>query len=180
MRIAVCGTHRTGKTTLVQDLVDRLPGLTTVDEPYVLLEDEGHAFATIPDLDDFERQLARSLQAVRESGPDTVFDRCPLDILAYLLVHADAARLGLDRWLPALHEAMARMDLLIFVPVEDPDRIEAEAEDDDGLRQRVDEQLREIMLDDAWGFGVAVCEVAGTPEERVEQVVDRLDDARTR
>jgi len=171
MRIAVSGTHRTGKSTLVQDLVDCLPGFEAIDEPYLLLEEEGQAFATIPDLDAFEQQLTRSIQAVRESGPDTVFDRCPLDVLAYLLVHEDAARLDAARWLPDLRDAMARLDLLVLVPVEEPDRFAAGGDDDGDLRQRVAEQLREIVLDDAWGFGASAVEVGGTPEERVAQVL---------
>ena len=40
MRIAFSGAHRTGKSTLLAGVAERLPGYATVDEPYRLL-DEG-------------------------------------------------------------------------------------------------------------------------------------------
>jgi hypothetical protein len=37
MRIAVSGSHGTGKSTLVRELADRLPDFIAMDEPYYLL-----------------------------------------------------------------------------------------------------------------------------------------------
>ena len=48
MKIAVSGTHRTGKSTLVASLQEALPELTTIDEPYDLLLDDGYACAAVP------------------------------------------------------------------------------------------------------------------------------------
>lgn len=48
MRIAVSGAHQTGKTTLIEELSRALPSYGVVDEPYHLLEEEGHA-AGLPD-----------------------------------------------------------------------------------------------------------------------------------
>ena len=44
MRIGISGTHGTGKTTLAGALCARLPGHVVADEPYYLLEEEGHEF----------------------------------------------------------------------------------------------------------------------------------------
>src|SRR6185369_13261844 len=60
MKIAVSGAHRTGKTTLVEELCRALPAYIAVDEPYHLLEEEGHEFAEMPSLEDFELLLERS------------------------------------------------------------------------------------------------------------------------
>jgi len=87
MRIAVSGAHRTGKTTLLEELSRALPNHVVVDEPYYLLEEEGHEFAEIPSLGDFELQLERSIQCVEDSEEDQLFDRCPADMLAYLIAH---------------------------------------------------------------------------------------------
>jgi hypothetical protein len=38
------------------------------------------------------------------------------------------------------------------------------------LRRSVDALLREMLLDDAWGFGVSTLEVRGDPAERARQV----------
>ncbi len=174
MRIAVTGTHRTGKSTLVAALAAALPGYDAVDEPYVLLEEEGHAFEDEPGFDDFEAMLTRSVGVVSASGPDGLFDRCPLDLLAYLAVDAEAERLDARAWLPRLQEAMAMIDLVVLVPIERPDRIDAGGADDRELRRRVDEALRDIVLDDPWGFGVPVLEVSGSPDERADQVLAYL------
>lgn len=41
MRVAVSGSHATGKSTLVRELAERLPDFTAIDEPYYLLAEEG-------------------------------------------------------------------------------------------------------------------------------------------
>ena len=86
MRIGISGTHGTGKTTLAQALCAHLPGHLTADEPYYLLEEEGYEFAFPPSLDDYRAMLARSVPTLSPPLlPEVVFDRTPLDYLAYLL-----------------------------------------------------------------------------------------------
>jgi predicted ATPase len=92
LRIAASGSHDTGKTTLIGELIDCLPTFSTVDEPYYLLEEEGHVFAEMPCLEDFELQLERSIKSVVGREGDCLFDRCPFDILAYLEGDAGRAR----------------------------------------------------------------------------------------
>ena len=174
MRIAVSGAHRTGKTTLVDALADALPGYQRVDEPYHLLEEEGHDFAEVPSLEDFELQLELSIESVADSGEHQLFDRCPADMLAYLLTHEDSGGFDLDRWLPRARPAMKRLDLVIYVPVEEPDRVVLADSEDDDLRRRVDDALRGILLDDRWDFGVATLEVTGSTRERARQALARI------
>jgi len=174
MRIAVSGAHRTGKTTLVEELARSLPNYVAVDEPYHLLEEEGHEFPERPGLEDFELQLERSIESIAESEEDRIFDRCPADILAYLVTHRESESFDVEPWLPRVRSAMERLDLIVFVPVEHPDRVEVPEPDDARLRRRVDEELRDIVLGDRWELGVEALEVAGTPRERARQVLGRL------
>ncbi len=174
MRMAVSGAHRTGKTTLLAELSRSLPAFCTVDEPYHLLEEEGHEFAEMPSLEDFELQLERSIESLVESEEDCLFDRCPADILAYLRVHDDSEAFDVDRWLARVRNAMQRLDLIVFVPIENPDRVSLSASDHRRLRRRVDEELQEIVLDDRWSFGVPAIEVAGSVSERARQVLAYL------
>lgn len=44
MRIAISGAHYTGKSTLIEELVEVLPKYLDVAEPYHLMEDEGYDF----------------------------------------------------------------------------------------------------------------------------------------
>lgn len=177
MRIAVSGTHHAGKSTLIEDLSDLLPGYVTVDEPYRLLEEEGHEFPAMPSLEDFEHQLTRSLEALAEGEDDVLFDRCPLDLLGYILSLDDADSFDLDDWLPDIREALASLDLIIFLPVEADDRIALPATEDEDFRLQVDEKLREIVLENPYDLDIEVLEVTGTRKERVARVMQRLKGA---
>jgi hypothetical protein len=175
MRIAVSGAHRTGKTTLIHELSRALPTYVTVDEPYYLLEEEGHDFAEMPSLEDFELQLERSIESIADGEADCLFDRCPFDMLAYLITHEDSDGFHIDHWLPRARRALQRLDLIVFVPVEEPDRVIVSASDQRALRRRVDEELRDIVLEDRWSFEVEAIEVTGAPRERARQVLAYLE-----
>lgn len=83
MRIAVSGTHATGKSTLIAELAGDLPAYERVEEAYHALADEGHAFSAPPSAEDFAQCLERSLRDLRErTAADALFDRCPVDWLA--------------------------------------------------------------------------------------------------
>ncbi len=174
MRIAFSGAHRTGKTTLVEELGRALPAYVVVEEPYHLLEEEGYELAEMPSLEDFELQLERSMECLLGGGEDQLFDRCPADLLAYLITHRDAGSFDVERWLPRVRSAMRRLDLIVFVPVEDPDRVAGIEPGEDELRWRVDEELRDIVLGDRWDFGVEAMEVTGSPRERARRVLAQV------
>jgi len=53
MRIAISGSHATGKSTLLRELLTRLNGFAAIDEPYHLLADVGHVFGEPPTSDEF-------------------------------------------------------------------------------------------------------------------------------
>jgi hypothetical protein len=174
MRIAVSGSHRTGKSTLIAELAALLPGYSTVDEPYWLLEDDGHEFSHPPSIEDYEAQLARSIAELEDAGDDVLFDRCPLDLLAYIAVHVDHGSFDIREWLPQVRAALQALDLLVLVPIEDRDRIAlADSDDDDGgeLRAAVDEKLRELVCDDLYGFGLPYVEVRGDLGSRAQAVL---------
>ena len=114
MRVGISGTHGTGKTTLAGALCARLPGYSVADEPYYLLEEEGYEFGFPPSLEDYRALLACSVRSLSAPSPlpGMVFDRTPLDYLAYLaaagadpLAEAGAASLRL---------AFERLDLLVL------------------------------------------------------------------
>ena len=65
---------------------------------------------------------------------------------------------------------MERLDLVVFVPVEHPDRVANVEPDHAELRRRVDEELRDVLLNDRWEIGMDVLEVIGTSQERARQV----------
>jgi predicted ATPase len=174
MRIAVSGTHFSGKSTLVEELSRLLPNYLTVEEPYHLLVDEGHELSDPPSIEDFELQLKRSIEILEEDEPDVLFDRCPVDLLAYLLTHEESDAFDLKRWLPRVRAAVETLDLMVFLPLERRDRIPLPTSEDAEFRMLVDEKLREILLESSFGFEVDVLEVTGSLDERARQVITCL------
>ena len=170
MRIAISGSHLVGKTTLAEALADALPDHQLVPEPYHLLEEEGYEFGEMPSIEDFELQLERSFHCLRESGPAVVFDRWPLDMIGYLLTPEDAEAFDLEGWMPRVREHVAMLDLIVFVPVEEPDRVPV-PRSQVRLRAEVDAVLRDVIVDDRYGLELDVIEVTGTPAARLREVM---------
>jgi hypothetical protein len=175
MRIAISGTHRSGKSTLLEELAAGLPQYKTVDEPYHLMEEDGYEFCHPPSLKDFEAQLERSIESLSGSGANVLFDRCPADLLAYLSVHQDADSFDFDDWLPWVRAALETLDFIVFVPIEAPDRITLSHSDaDEESRSTVDAKLKQILLEDSFALGTEVLEVEGEPETRLKTVLQRI------
>lgn len=176
MRIAVTGTHGSGKTTLIEDFVAANQRYEHMPEPYWLLVQQGIVFANGPTVADLEEQLRQSCALIlAATEPDVIFDRCPLDFIAYLEVVGAAE--GFE-WAPdgtllsRIEKALATLDLVVFVPLVRPGEIKVAIEYPK-LRARVDARLKSMLRDDDLGLleqGPRVVEVIGTREERVAVV----------
>lgn len=180
MRIAISGTHFSGKSTLISSLLKQLPGYSSVEEPYHLLEEDGYEFSNPPSLEDFEQQFNRSITIIKESRDNTIFDRCPLDYLAYALAIGEISSLeepiDTEGWIHMMEDAIQLLDLIVLVPIENRDRIPVPMSEDLKLRRDVDEKLKEILLEDSWGIleKIEVLEVTGSLEKRVKMVKAKL------
>jgi hypothetical protein len=174
LRIAFSGSHRVGKTTLLDEVASALPGHETLDEPYYLLEEQGYEHADDPSLEDFQAQLECSVVALEQCEQDVLFDRCPADVLAYLFTHGGVSAFDPDEWLERTREAMQRLDLVVFVPIERPDRIPLPSHEDPQYRRRVHRKLEQLLLDDVYDFGTEVLIVSGDLQTRCAQVLAGL------
>lgn len=170
MRIAVVGTHMTGKSSLIAELARLLPAYEVIPEPYLQLAEEGHSFHALPTAEDFELQLVRSITNLEESGPNTLFDRCPLDLLAYLQCHPESPHLNHSHSLQDIEAALNRLDLLVYLPIESPERIHCPSSADVGLRAAVDEQLRALLWDEPFAALPQLLELQGDLTSRVHQL----------
>lgn len=171
MKIAVTGAHFTGKTALIAELIKHLPDYHLLPEPYYQLAEEGYAFHAVPTREDFETQLIRARDTLRESEPDTLFDRCPLDFLAYLGCQRDSSDFVLEDTLPDVLTALKTLDLIVYLPIEDPDRIRLPASEDADFRAAVDDGLRALLFEESDNLTTAILEVQGTLNSRVEQIL---------
>jgi hypothetical protein len=176
VRIGISGTHGTGKTTLAAELCAHLPGHVTADEPYYLLEEEGYEFGLPPSPEDFRALLACSLRSLRSPTPRprVVFDRTPLDYLAYLAATGEDPCAQADS--AVLRAALASLDLLVITPITpETERVLPPAELP-GLRSQMNDALLELVYDDplnAWG-DIPVLELTGLPDDRVGAVLAAL------
>ncbi|MEM9843156.1 MAG: AAA family ATPase [Pseudomonadota bacterium] len=180
MRIAVTGTHGVGKTTLVEDIADAANQFDAIPEPFVVFLGDA-AFVNGPNTDDLEEQLDQSCNLILDSAVerDLVFDRCPLDFLAYLDVVSVAEG---SEWTPSpkqlarIERALEALDLIVFVPLLDDDEI-ADSIEYPELRQQVDERLKAMLRDDGVGLfegDLPLLEVFGRRQERVAMVLPGL------
>lgn len=176
MRIGISGAHGTGKTTLVEELCERLPGHQAIDEPYVLLEEEGYEFGFPPSPEEYRMQLRRSLRLLRASADQVVFDRTPVDFLGYLTVHGHGIEEVVNPG--TLRSAMSRLELLVVVPVTAETERHLPQAEMLRLRRRVNDAILEIVHSDpveAWG-DLAILELTVPLHRRVEAVLSAIGD----
>lgn len=168
MRIAFTGSHRVGKTSLAAALAEQLPDYDLIEEPYLQLESKGYLFPEVPTTEDYIAQFRHSLQQIAKDSDNLIFDRCPLDLLAYIYV-SDSDK-NIQTQYQEMITAMAQIDLLIFVPVETPDRIIVPPSDLPRLRLEVDEVLQEWIGD----LDNDIITVSGTLSNRLLQVEQKI------
>jgi len=176
MRIGISGTHGTGKTTLAEALCAHLPGHVTADEPYYLLEEEGYEFGFPPSPDDYRALLARSLRSLNRPSPlpGVVFDRTPLDYLAYLIATGVDAEREADA--PAVQFALASLDLLVITVITPETEQTLPTPEMPELRSQMNDALLDLVYADplgAWGE-VPVLELDGPLEDRLPAVLTAL------
>jgi hypothetical protein len=132
--------------------------------------EDGYEFNHPPALEDFEAQLEWSIERLGAKGhakgeKDIVFDRCPLDMLAYIERHEDAESFDREEWLPRIREAVDTLDLIVYVPLE-----AHSTRDDEAGRVAIDRSLGDLLED--WGSDVL--EVRGDTAARVHAVLARV------
>jgi hypothetical protein len=180
MRVGISGAHGTGKTTLAEALCACLPGHVAAEEPYYLMADEGYEFEFPPSLQDYRALLARSARALAAPPlrPRMIFDRTPLDYLAYL------AAAGTDPSAEAgtapLQPAFGSLDLLVITPITAETEQRLPPAEMPRLRAQMNDALLDLVYDDplhAWG-DIPVLELSGPLDGRLDAVLAALGQTR--
>ena len=162
MRIAVSGSHCTGKSTLIDEFLRAHPDFIHEPEPYTMLvEERGEEFSAEPCVEDFLRQLEFNVERLKQHtrGTKVIYERCPIDFLAYIecLTHNDthlASRVS---------EEIQHLDLIVYLPLDNS--ITVDEEEFPTLRKAVDRRLSAIYRED--DFGVSVIEATGPTQKRL-------------
>ena len=165
MRIAVSGTHGVGKSTLIDEFLRLHPELEHEPEPYeVLVEEYGEEFSQEPCVEDFLRQLEFNLERLSQHASNVIYERCPLDFLAYL--SALEAKVPEDLK-ERISEAMQQLDLIVYLPLEHESNDEFLK-----LRRAMDHELSKILTLTT----VTVIEATGSTAQRLRTVENALTD----
>jgi nicotinamide riboside kinase len=171
VRIAVVGTHGTGKTILAAELTRRL-GLPLITERARWVARQmgiGHAGQLARDralAREFQRGVLREQIRAENGHPDGfVSDRSALDCYAYWVAY------GLEGGPEYRALCLSRpYDLLVYVPPEIPCRADGFRSMDEPLRRLVDEFTRDLLCHCRY----PVLPVAGSLEERAKSVLEWL------
>ena len=176
MRVAVSGTHCSGKSTLVDAFLSAHSEFAHEPEPYEALNDlYGEGFGAEPSAEDFFRQLEYQIERLHRYHPGdrVVFERGPVDFVAYLLaladLHRDAADTALTKQAISLtRKAVTLLDLIVYLPAANVAGPESE---DPKLRHAMDARLERILLDDELDMFTSdrpsILELAGPTAQRL-------------
>lgn len=168
MRIAILGAHLVGKTTLAEKLQESFPNYELYLEPYFEMQEMGFVFSEIPTSDDYMAQLDYSLKQILRSNKNAIFDRCPIDLLAYALVVDDSV--NFQSVFNKIQDAINKIDVFVFVPIEDRDRISCPNSQLPELRNEVNNMIVELIND----FDLEVIQVKGNVSDRLNQIQKRV------
>ncbi|HPJ40265.1 MAG TPA: AAA family ATPase [Spirochaetota bacterium] len=175
MKIAISGAHYTGKTTLGSQLSTLLTGYSFLEEPYYQLLEDGYEFCAIPGVEDYEVQLELSIQQITDSDEKTIFDRCPLDFLAYIKTHKNSNFFNIEDWKEKIDGALNQLDVVVYVPVESPDLIPCPLSEYPKLRDEVDIKVQDLIYDFESQFSFTAIEVRGKINNRLNQVLELVN-----
>ena len=127
MRIAISGTHSQGKSTFVNDWTNRHHRYIREEEPFRALHDEAYDIR-------FRQESTRlhngiqmyynisRLISYQQDNDCVIFDRCPVDYIAYSQYTANHGTTNIDnKFVESLtarvRDSLQNLDLLIFLPI---------------------------------------------------------------
>ena len=181
MRVAISGTHCCGKSTLIAEFLLVHPDFAHEPEAYEALQEEyGETFAADPCAEDFYQQLEYNIGRLcqYESGDLVIYERSPVDYLAYMFALAE---LGRDRMasrvlansLGMAQRAIGFLEVVVLLPANDL-HIEVPDSEDPELRNAVDTRLESILIDDDLGWFASsqpvVVRASGTTAHRLQTI----------
>ncbi len=184
MRVAVSGSHRTGKSTLLAAFVDRRPECIYEPEAYEALADDiALTDSEGPTPEGLQSLLEYTVAAVTSHGPGAlmVFERSPVDYLAYAAAirgtwSSPSAASFIRAHVSAVRASLRHLDLIVLLPIPQVGPLASRAGEGERFRRRVDERLRRALIDDDYDlFGASgsprVVELSPFPERQLTELI---------
>ena len=199
MRIAVSGSHSLGKSTVVNQWVENHPHYTREEEPYRALSLHGPYEIKFRELSTRLHngiQLYYNISRINRYSEPTdqvIFDRCPVDYIAYSQYTANQASTDIDAafiesMVPAAKESLDHLDILAFVPKSEQWPVAMEEDGirpvDHSYRDEVDTIFKQIYRDGRFDLltkqhGPKLIELTGPPEQRIKQLEQSIAEINT-
>lgn len=190
VRVAVSGSHGVGKSTLIAAFLSRHPEFAHEPEAFEVLGDDvdltGSGAPTPGALASLLAYTVSALEA-RASEPRVIFERSPVDYLAYAAASGSAWLPGekqefLRAHAPIVRAGLRRLDLIAYLPLSASWPGPRPGEDT-RFRRRVDvwlsrylfEGVRELLAD---GRPPRVVALPKTPEARLGALSQLVEAAR--
>lgn len=193
MRIAVSGTTKTGKSCYIQDFLDIWSEYITPKESYRDKVDDTECLREGATTQETQKKILDYMcdEHVKYTPTSKVlFDRCPLDNLAYTMWAYEKEKVDEDfvtESVEACREAMKNIDIIFFFPISKTSPIDYKFTEDQAIfRSEVDNIFKvfyqQWMNNPKCGFfdprdKPAIIEIFGTRQERIALTRMYLNDS---
>lgn len=187
MRIAISGSHSLGKSTFVQDFLEKHANYHYEQEPYrALMNQYEIKFAEDQTQQHILLQFNYCINRVKQykKGDFVIFDRSPVDFIPYSLYsvvygHQDIDQTFVNSLYPQVQEALNHLDLIVFIPISPEHPIDLE---DDGhrpthslYREWVDKAFKDLYRNNLHQITsnehlISLIEIVGNREERIRKL----------
>lgn len=183
MRIAISGTHYMGKSTLIEDFIQKHPEYLREVEPYYKLQEEKSLELSLePSLDSILEQLDYSIEQLKQCAHVThmMFDRCPVDFIAYAMcaIDEDINDTEVAERFPDVKEVLNTLDLIVFLPITKEYQIEY-LEENPAYRKQADQCFKKLYRDEVCDIFPSfkhpkIIELWGNRMERIKKLDNYL------
>ena len=185
MRVAVSGSHSTGKSTLIAAFVSERPRYVYEPEAYEVLADDIALMSSEgPGPEGLAALLEYTVSALAESrlGASVIFERSPVDYLAYTAasrsIPASERADFIRAYVPMVRDSVRDLDLIVLLPVSSKGPIAARPGENARFRKRVDDRLRRALIDDDYDLFVGpdapvVVELSPFPDQQLAELMRR-------
>jgi predicted ATPase len=193
MKLAISGTHCTGKSTFIKDFLKNWPTYETPKDSYRTVIKKKKLPHSKGGTEESQRiildALCEQLQSYSKSD-NVIFDRCVLDNLAYsawLNLNGKVSDKFLDECRIIVREALKMLDIVFFIPLTKiaPVTFEKDElrEEDLVYREEIDNIFKVFVQSYQQADGrifdamdaPPIIEIFGSPEERIKLMELYLD-----
>ncbi|MEI6271477.1 MAG: ATP-binding protein [Chloroflexota bacterium] len=188
MKIALTGTTSIGKSTLINDFIKNWRNYGTPQETYRdILKQKNlkHSSQSSEETQQIVLEFLLKQLETYSKEPNVIFDRCPLDNLAYtswLNLKGKASDKFLDETRIAVRESMRKLDIIFYLPITTAGLVpivnDGFRDIDPIMREEVDNIFKAMQI--SWHSGdgriapendsPALIEIYGNPQQRIEMI----------